>query len=1216
MNKSKFLKKSLAALLAVMLVVAMVPLSAAAADLPALTKIYVDGDEKTANGKEFTANYTEGSTTVDIAAELPYGTKLEAYATEDGLTAVQNSAKATAITGTAGTYNISSFPEGIVYLRLQDNDGAGRANVTYTLKLVEVEPDMKTGVVAVEVTSDGKDNGLLNATIDQENLTINVEAAYGFGNAGKIALTPVAGGDILEMDDSEATNDEITVLNTGDTQFKVKAGGESTVWTIKVTKIGALLDFTVAGKQGEINHEDATITVNLTLDDIKNEYGEKVTDPELVVEYSTITNTTATAEIATAGTWADLVSGKKAKFTGLDAGLNPDGSVKHTTMTGVKVKNGSDGADYRYTLKVVIPASTDTTVSYAAIGGVEATVDGTNITAVLDKDTTGAQTLRLHVPVGAKVTPGVVTSPGNTTDDWVVTTTNTDYDVWETKSGSTKAVTADTPNTKKTFVVTAADTGYSVQYSIWYTVAEDQTEASLKSFNLKDGDNVYTGVVDEAKHNVTIEVPFMTTTMDGWKIFGTYSAGAIGEYNGAPIMSGITPVVNTTPGTTDLTVATNGNTQTLTDFIKVHSQGVDDVTTEYDLVVKFKKPNNGVKLTGVKVTAQKVDTTASPAPTQKSIVRAMNDTNTYDAVITEPKRDPSGATTELGEVKITTAYSQRLADLNDAKMSMPISNIETNGGIAYLYAAAAKTGTIKKFVKLDGTNGTAFSPSAINDLYQTAKANWGTTVDADGKFYIVVVPEEIAKKYDSNAAGAGAKIFDKDNDVDDRNKCAFYKVTLAENPANPQGKLESLTIAGQSMRIVGDKIIGTLPYSATREALDGINNTTNGAANANAAQFVEFKLSDYAKMGNAAAANAQPTNVFANKGDTDSDGEADAIGADNAKILFVRGDDHNVTAYILSAATDAASADVRLTTPFTKLSVYAEAWQPANPATVTNEYTFQLKYADANNQAAITEFDLNGYKGTISGTTINVSVPKATNLKALRASYKASTGATVALDNAFNDKISSGKTVLNCSSDVKIYVRSEDESKTEVYTLKVTEGEMFVDVTKDDWFYEEVNTAANNGWINGTGEGYFTPYGSMTRGQFALIIARMEVKDFDEETEVDCPFPDVEGTAYRAAAKYVYDQGYMQGDGDNFFNANDNITRAQAAIVLCKMKGIEPMTGDTDYDDDASIADWAKGYVKAATAAGIFKGEGDDFNPQRYLRRCEGAAILVRSANK
>ena len=1194
MNKSKFLKKSLAALLAVMLVVAMVPLSAAAADLPALTKIYVDGDEKTANGKEFTANYTEGSTTVQIAAELPYGTKLEAYATEDGLTAVKDSSDAVAATdGSEVTYNISSFPEGIVYLRLQDNDGAGRANVTYTLKLVEVEPDMKTGVVAVEVTSDGKNNGLLNATIDQENLTINVEAAYGYANTGTIKLTPVTGSTISDMTDVEGGT--ITVDDDG-VQFKVTAGGESTVWTIKVTEVGALLDFTVAGKQAEIDNDGKTIKVNLTMDDIKDQYGDVIEDPELVVDFSTITSTKVDVSKSNATFTNEFKSGSKFEFTDLDTNMKYEGKVV--------VRTGTAGGQ-AYDLTVQIPKNTDTTVSYAAIGGVEATVDGTNITAVLDKDTTGAQALRLHVPVGAKVTPGVVTSPADTsTDDWTVTT-GTEYDVWETNTTKTANNLSMTDNVgkKKTFVVTAADTGYSVQYSIWYTVAEDQTEASLKSFNLKDGDNVYTGVVDEAKHNVTIEVPFMTTTMDGWKIFGTYSAGARGTYLTAAgtysaILSGVSTVDDAVPGTTDLAVATDGNTQTLTDFIKVHSQGVDDVTTEYDLVVKFKKANNNKKLTGMKVTVQDAATNDNA----QKVARAMNDTNTYQATVKEPAFNADGSVKTGGKVTFETAYSQN----KDSSLAMLVSEVTTNGGVAYIHTAgaAAADGEIEKFAKIDGDKTTA--TSTLTNLYDSSIADNVGTWNAEDKVSIVVVPEEIAKVIDSGSAIT----------PDQTKLCAFYEIELKNKAANPQGKLESLTIAGQSMRIVGDKIIGTLPYSATREALDGTNNTTNGAANANAAQFVEFKLSDYAKMGNAAAADAQPTNVFANKGDTDSDGEADAIGADNAKILFVRGDDHNVTAYILSAATDAASADDKLTTPFTKLSVYAEAWQPANPATVTNEYTFQLKYADANNQAAITEFDLNGYKGTISGTTINVSVPKATNLKALRASYKASTGATVALDNAFNDKISSGKTVLNCSSDVKIYVRSEDESKTEVYTLKVTEGEMFVDVTKDDWFYEEVNTAANNGWINGTGEGYFTPYGSMTRGQFALIIARMEVKDFDEETEVDCPFPDVEGTAYRAAAKYVYDQGYMQGDGDNFFNANDNITRAQAAIVLCKMKGIEPMTGDTDYDDDASIADWAKGYVKAATAAGIFKGEGDDFNPQRYLRRCEGAAILVRSANK
>ena len=54
MKKSKFLKKSLAMLLAVMLVVAMIPLSAAAAPtVPPLTYITVDGKSVQAEGTSF-----------------------------------------------------------------------------------------------------------------------------------------------------------------------------------------------------------------------------------------------------------------------------------------------------------------------------------------------------------------------------------------------------------------------------------------------------------------------------------------------------------------------------------------------------------------------------------------------------------------------------------------------------------------------------------------------------------------------------------------------------------------------------------------------------------------------------------------------------------------------------------------------------------------------------------------------------------------------------------------------------------------------------------------------------------------------------------------------------------------------------------------------------------------------------------------------------------
>ena len=66
MKKSKFLKKSLAMLLAVMLVVAMIPLSAAAAELPNLTKLYIDGTAFDASNGVFSANvfYDEKNVTL------------------------------------------------------------------------------------------------------------------------------------------------------------------------------------------------------------------------------------------------------------------------------------------------------------------------------------------------------------------------------------------------------------------------------------------------------------------------------------------------------------------------------------------------------------------------------------------------------------------------------------------------------------------------------------------------------------------------------------------------------------------------------------------------------------------------------------------------------------------------------------------------------------------------------------------------------------------------------------------------------------------------------------------------------------------------------------------------------------------------------------------------------------------------------------------------
>ena len=69
MKKSKFLKKSLAMLLALMLVVAMIPLSAAASE-PALQQVRATADDETVlltqNGDTFTGTYRAGAQTITL----------------------------------------------------------------------------------------------------------------------------------------------------------------------------------------------------------------------------------------------------------------------------------------------------------------------------------------------------------------------------------------------------------------------------------------------------------------------------------------------------------------------------------------------------------------------------------------------------------------------------------------------------------------------------------------------------------------------------------------------------------------------------------------------------------------------------------------------------------------------------------------------------------------------------------------------------------------------------------------------------------------------------------------------------------------------------------------------------------------------------------------------------------------------------------------------
>jgi len=108
-------------------------------------------------------------------------------------------------------------------------------------------------------------------------------------------------------------------------------------------------------------------------------------------------------------------------------------------------------------------------------------------------------------------------------------------------------------------------------------------------------------------------------------------------------------------------------------------------------------------------------------------------------------------------------------------------------------------------------------------------------------------------------------------------------------------------------------------------------------------------------------------------------------------------------------------------------------------------------------------------------------------------------------------------------------------------------------------------------------------------------------------------FTDVEnGTWYTDYILKVVASGVMSGYGNGNMGTNDNLTRQDAAVILCRAIGIEAATDtSTGFADNSSIANYAKGYVAAMSRAGLINGYPDgSFYPAANITRAEVVTIV------
>ena len=173
----------------------------------------------------------------------------------------------------------------------------------------------------------------------------------------------------------------------------------------------------------------------------------------------------------------------------------------------------------------------------------------------------------------------------------------------------------------------------------------------------------------------------------------------------------------------------------------------------------------------------------------------------------------------------------------------------------------------------------------------------------------------------------------------------------------------------------------------------------------------------------------------------------------------------------------------------------------------------------------------------------------------------------------------------------------------------------FSDVSENDWFYDAVRKAYDDGIMNGVSEDEFGPSTPLTRAMFVTILYRIE-----ESPKAGEPaFDDVDGGAwYSKAVAWASENGIVNGVSENTFSPNANITREQLATIMFRYAvygGLSAVTLEENlgFDDAKDISSYAIPALNWAVGAKIITGKtASTLEPLANATRAETCVIISR----
>lgn len=174
----------------------------------------------------------------------------------------------------------------------------------------------------------------------------------------------------------------------------------------------------------------------------------------------------------------------------------------------------------------------------------------------------------------------------------------------------------------------------------------------------------------------------------------------------------------------------------------------------------------------------------------------------------------------------------------------------------------------------------------------------------------------------------------------------------------------------------------------------------------------------------------------------------------------------------------------------------------------------------------------------------------------------------------------------------------------------VAPEKLFADVSADDYYYEAVKWASENGVTGGIGENLFGAKLPCTRAQIVTFLWRAAGSP---EPKGMSGFVDVSADAYYAkAVAWAVEQGIVSGTSATTFSPDAVCTRAQSVAFLYRAFGekANKAAGFSDVSADAYYADAVAWAVENGVASGI---GGGLFAPDQDCARGQIVAFLYRA---